>query len=926
MSLGCLLASSSWEVAVETTAPKVPDEAVYEALELRKFEGIEVRRFFTKKGVNPFESINWVKRDAVIIGADGKEKFRQNQVEVPDFWPENTVNIVAEKYFRVIHGKKENSAKQMFWRVANWITVQGKKQKMFRTEDDAEAFCSELLYILIHGMYAFNSPVWFNAGAVVDPQCSACFIQSVEDSMSSIMDLAKQEVMLFKSGSGTGGNLSTIRSSWEELSRGGWASGPVSFMKGFDAFAGVTKSGGTTRRAAKMQVLNIDHPDIMEQRNGEPGFIQCKAVAEKFAHDLYETGKYSAEWNKPGNVYDLAGYQNANNSVRVTDEFMQKVKDDGIWETKYVASKETHRHYSARKVWEEIAKAAWYCGDPGIQFDTATNEWHTCKESGRINASNPCSEYLFLDETACNLGSLNLLKFLEPGNNKALDISAFRHAIDITITAKEVIVGAASYPTHKIAENSRKYRTLGLGFTNLGALLTLWGLPYDSEEARNVAAAISSIMGGEAYLQSAVIAEANGPFPEYRRNKKSMLEVIEKHRKAAHSLLDIEDKSSILNLILAGVACWDQALEKGKVSGYRNAQTTNIAPTGTISFLMVADTTAIEPMLGVVVYKKIVGGGLMKMPNNIISPSLKNLGYSDSAIEKILEHIKENEVIHGAPEFDTEKHGAVFSGALGSKSISPEAHIDMMAAVQPFISGGISKTVNMPSDATVEDIANIYMRAWEKGLKCVAVFRDGCKLSQPINTKLDMKEGAEEEPTKFLWGQRRKLPDTRLGKHHKFRVAGVKGYLQPGEFPDGKLGETFIRISKQGSFLNGMVESFATVVSIALQYGAPLEVLVEKFKDTRFEPSGFTGNPDIQIAKSLVDYIFRWLENEYLTKKTDEQTTSPSGNGASGPPILVIDATKSSYDGPPCRDCGSLTKRAGACYVCDACGTSTGCG
>lgn len=886
----------------------VPDEKVDVLRESMPVPVLGLKRHFTREGTHPFASVHWVTRDAVLVGADGVEKFRQNGVEVPDFWSDTTVNIVAEKYFRVVDGVKENSAKQMFERVALWITKHGLKQGVQQDGEESKVFFDELLYILVNGMYAFNSPVWFNVGAVEEPQCSACFIQSVEDSMSSIMDLAKREVMLFKGGSGTGGNLSPLRSSWESLSNGGRSSGPVSFMKGFDAFAGVTKSGGGTRRAAKMQVLNASHPDILEQFNGEPGFIGCKMHAEQLAQDLYDTGKYSAEWNKPGNVYDIVGYQNANNSVRVTDSFMKRVESDGSWHTESKGGVLV-KEYRAQELWDAIAEAAHFCGDPGLQFDTTTNDWHTCPNSGSINASNPCSEYLFLDETACNLGSLNLMKFMV---GLDFDVGSFKQAIDIAITAKEIIVDAASYPSPTLDRNSSRFRTLGLGYTNLGALLTYSGLGYGTPEGRAMAADITALMGGEAYAQSARLASVVGTFSEYEKNKKPMRRVLTKHLTAAMAL------NSTGPIHVAAVKAWQEAVFLGEQHGYRNAQTTVLAPTGTISFLMDCDTTGIEPMLGVLVFKKIVGEGVLKLPSRVVAKALENLEYSAEEAARILKHVEDTGVIHTAEDLKPE-HSPVFAEALGDYALPPEAHIDMMAAVQPFLSGGISKTINVKADATVQQVADLYMRSWKSGLKCVAIFRDGCKLSQPINTKLDHKEKAFKELT---WGERKKLPDTRPARNHKFNVGGVKGYLTVGEFPDGKLGEVFIRISKQGSFLGGMVEAFATACSVGIQYGVPLEDYVAKFKDARFEPSGFTGNSDVPIAKSIVDYIFRWLELHYTTDSLAEMEISVE--------VAELSATDPkalwSYDGPPCRNCGDLTKRSGTCYLCTNCGETTGCG
>lgn len=863
---------------------------------------------FTK--THAFDTVGWVKKDAVIVGSDGKEKFRQNSVEVPDWWNDTTINIVCEKYFRVINGVRETSAKQMFQRVAGWLRQQAVRQKVL-DEESAKIFENELLYMFVHGMHAFNSPVWFNMGVVVNPQCSACFIQSVEDTMESITDLQRKEIMLFKGGSGTGSNLSPLRSSYEQLSNGGSSSGPVSFMEPLDAGAGATKSGGGTRRAAKMVVLNIDHPDILEQANGKPGFITCKADAEQVAHDLYSTGKYTAEWNKPGNVYERVGFQNANNSVRVTDTYMHAVQQDLEWSTIQVKPNADGirlpvKTYQAQDLWHKIAEAAWFCGDPGIQFDTATNEWHTCPESGRINASNPCSEYLFLDDTACNLSSLNLLKFTD---GRKFKLDEFIHACSISIIAKELIVEGSSYPSTKIRDMSHKFRTLGLGYTNLGALLTYWGLPYDSNEGRSVAAAITAVMTGAAYKTSAELARVCGPFSEYDKNKESMLKVISKHWDAAKRLPTTMVKEW-QPLFESAYYVWKDAFDLGRLYGYRNAQVTVIAPTGTISFLMGAETTGIEPMLGCVVFKKVVGEGLLVLPNGIIRPALENLGYDETEISTILHYIQSKNTIHGAPGFNP-RHEPIFAEALGDHAIRPEGHVDMMVAVQPFISGGISKTVNMPKTATARDISDIYMRAWKGGLKCVAVFRDGCKLSQPISTEFSEKGKAEKG---HIWGARRKLPKTRDSKTHKFSIGQQEGYLTAGLYPDGSLGEIFIETAKQGSALMGFVDAWAQAVSIGLQHGVPFEVLKEKFIDMKFEPDGLTDCDEVRIAKSIPDYVFRWLDYHIVNK----------GNVEIEAPVIYKELS-TSFDGPPCSKCGNMTKRAGSCYCCPNCGTTTGC-
>lgn len=880
-------------------------------------EEYKIKRVFTTEGLPALDTVKWVRKDAVIVGSDGKEKFRQNGIEVPEYWSDTTINIVAEKYFRVIEGVKECSAKQLFSRVAIFLSDQAVNQNIM-SPASAEIFREELLYMFVHGMHAFNSPVWFNMGVVDAPQCSACFIQAVDDTMESITELAKKEVMLFKGGSGTGSNLSNLRSSYEYLSGGGKASGPVSFMKMFDAGAGVTKSGGTTRRAAKMVVLNIDHPDILEQSNGEPGFITCKSKAEQIAHDLYSTGKYTAEWNKPGNVYDLIGFQNANNSVRVTDEFMEAVELDKDWLTYEVkptltgfdfpdhpTNKIIHT-YKARDLFNKISEATWFCGDPGIQFDTATNDWHTCPNSGRINASNPCSEYLFLDDTACNLSSLNLLRFAE---GKKFKLNEFMHACELAIISKELIVDSSSYPSPKLKEMSHKFRTLGLGYTNLGALLTYWGLPYDCVEGRNIAAAITAIMTGAAYKTSANLARIVGPFEEYTKNSEAMLNVIMKHWDAAKRLPSTTVKEW-RPIVDKAYSIWKDAYELGVKFGFRNAQTTVLAPTGTISFIMMAETTGIEPMIGCIVYKKVVGEGLLILPNGVIKPALENLGYNETQITSILSYIRIKGTIHGCPIVET-RHINIFSEALGDHALKPEAHVDMMVAVQPFVSGGISKTVNMPKTATSKDISDIYLRAWKGGLKCIAIYRDGCKLSQPVSTEFN--ENAQAKRNALQWGSRRKMPQTRNSKTHKFTIGQQEGYLTAGLYPDGTLGEIFVETAKQGSALMGFVDAWAQAVSIGLQHGVPFDVLKDKFIDMKFEPDGLTGCEGIQFAKSIPDFVFRWLER-FIVNKNDNNSVPQESKELS-----------KSMDGPPCIRCGNLTKRAGSCYCCQSCGTTTGC-
>ncbi|MDZ7374444.1 MAG: vitamin B12-dependent ribonucleotide reductase [candidate division KSB1 bacterium] len=902
--------------------------------------GLGLEPYFSSPGVHPFDEIEWEKRDAVIIGEDGKVVFEQRNVEVPKEWSQLATNVVASKYFYLDRktGQRESSLRQLVDRVARTITTWGQRDGYFADENEAEIFYRELVWLLVHQYGSFNSPVWFNVGVEEKPQCSACFINSVQDTMESILDLAKIEGMLFKYGSGAGVNLSPLRSSKEPLSSGGKASGPVSFMKGFDAFAGVIKSGGKTRRAAKMVILNIDHPDILE-------FIWSKANEEKKAWALIDAG-YDGSFD--GEAYRSVFFQNANHSVRVTDEFMRAVEEDGVWQTRYVLTGEVADTYRARDLMRAIAEAAHICGDPGLQFDTTINAWHTCPNSGRINASNPCSEFMFLDDTACNLASLNLMRFRRPDGE--FDVEAFRRAVDIFITAQEIIVDNASYPTPKIQQNSHDFRPLGLGYTNLGALLMARGLPYDSDAGRAYAAAITALMTGEAYRWSAVLASKMGPFPKFELNREPMLRVIEKHRAA----LDGIPKDLVPEeLLVAARNAWDQALVIGREYGFRNAQTTLLAPTGTISFMMDADTTGIEPDIALVKYKKLVGGGVLKIVNRTVPEALRRLGYSEKQIKAITNYINRNDTIEGAPELKPE-HLPVFDCAIkppsGVRSIHYMGHIRMMAAVQPFLSGAISKTVNLPNEVTAEDIGKVYMEAWKLGLKAIAVYRDGSKRTQPLVTKSVEKksEAAEKESFRPI---RRRLPPERKAITHKFSVAGHEGYITVGMYEDGTPGEIFIVMAKEGSTISGLMDCFATAISLALQYGVPLRVLVDKFAHTRFEPSGFTSNPQIPFAKSIMDYIFRWLALKFLKPeeappeaKEDESElfgeASPVGRAAgtaTGEPLpspgeelgnlrdqeTLIFETQA--DSPPCPECGSIMIRSGSCYKCINCGETSGC-
>src|SRR5262245_26311332 len=871
-----------------------------------KVKGLSWTRKFTRADVHPYDEIEWELRTAAIASETGKTVFEQKDVEVPKFWSQLATNVVVSKYFRGHVGtpERESSVKQLIDRVVNTIAAWAETQHYFATDEDLRAFQAELTHLLVHQKMAFNSPVWFNVGIEPKPQCSACFINSVQDNMGSIMDLAKTEAMLFKFGSGAGSNLSPIRSSKERMSGGGIASGPVSFMKGYDAFAGVIKSGGKTRRAAKMVILNADHPDVIE-------FIDSKMLEEKKAWALIEQG-YDPSFT--GEAYGSVFFQNANHSVRVTDEFMQAVETDGPWTTFSVVDNQPVETLNARDIFRRMADAAWICGDPGIQYDTTINDWHTSANTDRIYASNPCSEYMFLNDTACNLASLNLLKFVDDETGE-FEVDDYRYAARLTITAQEILVDNASYPTPKIEENSHKFRPLGLGYANLGALLMSRGLAYDSQDGRNFAAALTAIMHGEAYRQSAVIArDHGGPFLKYGENEKPFLRVIGKHRHAAYQLRKEGVPADVLE---ASRKVFDEALELGRENGYRNAQVTVLAPTGTIAFMMDCDTTGIEPDIALIKYKKLVGEGFLKIVNNTVPTALKKLGYTPDETQRILDHINENETIEGAPDLKPE-HLPVFDCAFkpvhGNRSIHYMGHIRMMSAVQPFISGAISKTVNMPEAATADEIEQVYLEGWRLGLKAIAIYRDNSKRSQPLSTGKKKDEGSAEQAALIAQLQqqlanatveagkphRRRLPAERTAVTHKFDIAGHEGYITVGLYPDGQPGEIFLKMAKEGSTVSGLMDSFATTVSVALQYGVPLRDLVNKFAHVRFEPSGFTGNSEIPIAKSLVDYIFRWMGSRFLSD--DDKTglglidrsavgEAPAGLAPSGPIGLAAPAS-----------------------------------
>jgi ribonucleoside-diphosphate reductase alpha chain len=913
--------------------------------------GLEFQRRFTDGKVAPFDKVEWERRTALIGNDKGQVIFRQENVEVPKGWSQTATNIVASKYF---HGKpntpeREGSVRQLIGRVVDSIVRWGDEGGYFAGPEAKAAFRDELTHLLVEQKMAFNSPVWFNVGVQAKPQCSACFINSVQDNMESIMALARTEGMLFKWGSGTGTNFSSLRGSHESLSGGGIASGPVSFMKGFDAFAGVIKSGGKTRRAAKMVILNVDHPDIVD-------FIESKTKEERKAHVLVEQG-YDASID--GEAYSSVFFQNANHSVRVTDEYMQACEEDRDWWTRNVADGKPADKYRAKDLLKMMAESAWQCGDPGMQYDTTVNRWHTCKATDRIYASNPCSEYMFLDDTACNLASINLLKFL--GSNGQFDVDGFKHAVDVTITAQEILVDNASYPTERIARNSHDYRPLGIGYANLGALLMSLALPYDSDGGRDFCGAVTALMTGESYAQSARIAEKMGPFGGYLRNRESMLGVIRMHR---DSLRPIKPENVQPSLLSAAQESWDTALAVGERYGYKNSQVSVLAPTGTIGFMMDCDTTGIEPDLALVKHKRLVGGGVIKIVNNAVPQALLNLNYSPEDVAKMVDYIDANGKIEGAPGFKDE-HLPVFDCSLalpGGRSISWRGHLKMMAAAQPFLSGAISKTINMPEESTVEDIMQAYIESWKLGLKAVAIYRDNSKRSQPLMAagKKEEKSAAtaksapisaalaaevvpavaaaapEQQELFVRHAQRRKLPDERSSITHKFSVGGHEGYLTVGKYEDGTPGEIFIKMAKEGSTLSGIMDAFALSVSIALQYGVPLRALVDKFCNSRFEPSGYTGNPEIRYAKSVVDYIGRWLGGKFISADYLDHALEAAPAAVTAPVVApgiarAADPEPSARDrsalesAPLCSECGMRMTPNGSCYKCQNCGSTSGC-
>jgi ribonucleoside-diphosphate reductase alpha chain len=941
---------------------KIQGQELSEILEQKKDKGETApggliwNRLFGKG--NPYDAIIWEVRTAKIVKSDGEVVFEQKNVEVPNFWSQTATDIVASKYFRgqLNSPQREYSARQMVDRITVTIAGWGWKDGYFKTRGDYLNFEQDLRFLLINQWAAFNSPVWFNVGVYERPQCSACFILSVEDNMQSILEWYRDEGWIFKYGSGAGINLSKLRSSKEPLSRGGRSSGPVSFMKGADGVANSIRSGGTTRRAAKMVILNVDHPDIKE-------FIYSKKIIEEMTRILEASGIKASIEGDLFNPYTLLPYQNANNSVRVTDEFMRKVETDEDWELKAITTGGVLEKVKARQIMDWIVDAAWHSADPGIQFDTIINDWHTCPASGRINASNPCSEYMHLDNSACNLASLNLNKFLQADGS--FNVESFKKAVNTMITAQEILVGNSSYPTERITKNAMDYRALGLGYANLGSLLMNMGLAYDSDDGRAIAAMITSIMCGEAYVMSAKIADILGPFAGYAPNQEPMLRIIKKHSSAAENLADsfvsVSDgqMTGQEKLIEETTKVWQRALVLGEKHGFRNSQVTVLAPTGTIAFLMDCDTTGVEPELALIKYKKLVGGGTLKLVNSQVPTALKRLGYEEQQIADVSSYLLEKETIEGAPHLNPDYlpiFDCSFKAQNGTRSIGYMGHIKMMGAVQPFISGAISKTVNLPNDATPDNIRNAFIQSWKSGLKAVAVYRDGCKSVQPLNTSETAKEGElkkkeEQGLVEKINGYTRvKLPNERPSITHKFSLANHEGYLTIGLYPDSmKPGETFITIAKEGSTISGLFDVIATLTSMCLQSGIPLKTLVRKFKDLRFEPAGFTSNPEIPFAKSFIDYIFKYLGHKFLSDKDKEEIFGSEhtqlkltfGQGEDKkeqkfelpvtPATAVTaaanweqDRDESHTDAPLCADCGTIMFKTGSCYSCPNCFATTG--
>jgi ribonucleoside-diphosphate reductase alpha chain len=896
-------------------------------------------RVFTKEGVHPYDDIEWKKADALIKKPDGTIVFEQKSIEVPAWWSQTTIDIVADKYFRIINGIKESSVKQMFNRVCSVLRKWAEEQNYFESPEDAQIYEEELIYALLHQYGAFNSPVWFNLGIPDRKQAaSACFISAVDDTLDGIMEFQKAEVTIFRGGSGSGANLSHLRSSYEKISSGSYTSGPMSWMEGTDKYAKAMKSGGSTRNAAKMVVLDMDHPDILQTRDGRPGFIKSKAWAEQMAHDLINAG-YSCDYDDPIGAYKIVPYQNANHSISIPDSFMKAVEDDLEWTTKKRSNGEVVHTYKARDLWKEISDAAWMCGDPGVQFTDTINRWHTTPVNGPIRSSNPCSEFLHVDNTACNLCALNLTKFFD---GQELQLKRFEHAIRLFVTAQNAIIKKAYYPTKEITENSHKLRPIGLNYGDLGALLMNLGYGYDSDEGRATAARMASLMTGNAYLVSAKLAARTTPFADFEKNRKPMLDVMRMHAEADLKILarwGLSKDPISDNLPVQTSKLWADVIDLGEQYGYTMSQATLQAPLGTISFLMGMSTTGIEPAFSLVSYKKLVGGGTMKIVNAGVRDALHHLSYSAIAINRICAYVEERSFIEGAPDLKPE-HLSVFDCAMPSgpshRCVSPLAHVKMMAAIQPLITCAQSKTVNLTSDFTSEAIADIYFQSWKLGVKCVALYRDGSKWSQPMATTERAKEQGTIKsddssvpvptPEVIYANKRRHMPEDRSGTTHRFEVNGHKGYITVNEYDDGTPGEVFLRLGKNGSTMAGLIDGFTQLLSIALQYGVPLDKLIRSFTETQFEPSGYTRNPRIRFARSLYDYLFKYLDLKYFEGKTSGLFDHSMPSDSIAPVASIpVRASNGLMDGPPCSNCGGITHRNGSCYLCNSCGTTTGC-
>lgn len=913
-------------------------------------------RVFTIEGVHPFDQIKWKLVDARIVAPNGEAVFEQKDIEVPEWWNQTSINVVSDKYMRSINGVKENSVKQVFSRVCSVLRRWAEEQNYFNTDKDAQIYEEELMYALIHQYGAFNSPVWFNLGIPDRKQmASACFISGVEDTVEGIMAFQSAEATIFRSGSGSGANLSDLRSSYEKISAGSYTCGPVSWMEANDKFAKAFKSGGATRNAAKIVVIDMDHPDILETRDKRPGFIKCKADEEILAHKLVDIG-YTADYDDPNGAYKRVRFQNANHSVSVPDSFMQTMLDDGVWNTSERLTGKGVHSYKARELWLEIAKAAWVCGDPGVQFSDTLNKWHTTPKSGRIRSTNPCGEFANIDNTACNLCAINLTKFFD---GRSFNYNRFAQSVRLFSTAQMAIVEKADYPTDKIARNSIKLRPIGMNYGDLGALLMKFGFSYDSDSGRAVAARLASLMTGIVYQTSSKLASRVGNFEEFNNNRDDMLKVMRMHQEADANILKRWNQTHdpLGNDVISKSAdIWKEVVSLGEKYGYYVQQATLMAPLGTVSFLMGMSTTGIEPAFSLVSYKSLVGGGLMKLINPGIREVLLNLGYSDHDTDTICKYVEEKEYIENAPNLKSE-HLPIFDCAMPSgpskRHLSPMAHIKMMAAIQPLITCAQSKTVNLPSTITPEEIADIYTESWRLGLKCVALYRDGSKASQPLATKerMDNQKEAVVAPEPLPESKeiqyvaiRKHMPHDVKGWRHKFEINGYKGYIIVNEYPDGKPGEVFLKLGKPGSTIAGLIDGFTQQLSIALQHGVPLPKLIQSFVETRFEPAGFTNNKMIRFTSSLYDYLFKYLDLHYYGGKYSDLSAHPTVKEASKeitegiskevesgkfssiiPPPIEEFKPKKNLDAPPCARCGTITSRAGSCYLCPACGHSSGC-